>query len=69
MLVAEISGAERHRDKQEREQRGAGSAKQQIEFMPGVQRFHNDYPRPTNGILLAITVMNRTLVSRGRLAI
>jgi hypothetical protein len=28
-----------------------------------------DYPRPTNGIRLAITVMNSTLVSRGRLAI
>src|ERR1700684_3640411 len=26
------------------------------------------YPRPTNGILLAITVMNSTLASSGRLA-
>jgi hypothetical protein len=26
------------------------------------------YPRPTNGILLAITVMNNTLASSGRLA-
>jgi hypothetical protein len=27
------------------------------------------YPRPTNGILVAMTVMNSTLASRGRLAI
>jgi hypothetical protein len=27
------------------------------------------YPRPTNGILLAITVMNSTLASSGRPAI
>ena len=27
------------------------------------------YPRPTNGILLAMTVMNSTLASSGRLAI
>jgi hypothetical protein len=27
------------------------------------------HPRPTNGILLAITVMNSTLASNGRLAI
>jgi hypothetical protein len=26
------------------------------------------YPRPTNGILLAMTVMNSTLASSGRLA-
>jgi hypothetical protein len=26
------------------------------------------HPRPTNGILLAITVMNSTLASSGRLA-
>jgi hypothetical protein len=26
------------------------------------------YPRPTNGILVAITVMNSTLASSGRLA-
>jgi hypothetical protein len=25
-----------------------------------------DYPRPTNGILVAITVMNNTLASSGR---
>lgn len=27
-----------------------------------------DQPRPTNGILVAITVINRTFASRGRLA-
>jgi hypothetical protein len=29
---------------------------------------HETYPRPTNGILLAMTVMNSTLASSGRLA-
>jgi hypothetical protein len=28
-----------------------------------------NYPRPTNGIFVAMTVMNSTLASRGRLAI
>ena len=29
---------------------------------------HAFYPRPTNGIFVAITVMNSTLASSGRLA-
>jgi hypothetical protein len=33
---------------------------------PGMTK---SYPRPTNGILLAMTVMNSTLASSGRLAI
>ena len=36
--------------------------------MPSGHRAHYFYPRPTNGILVAITVMNRTLASSGRLA-
>ena len=27
--------------------------------MPGVERFHQNQPRPTNGILFAMTVMNK----------
>jgi hypothetical protein len=34
----------------------------------GIMR-RRSQPRPTNGILLAITVMNSTLASSGRLAI
>jgi len=32
------------------------------------QRSIGSYPRPTNGILVAITVMKSTLASSGRLA-
>ena len=34
-----------------------------------VARAAHDYPRPTNGIFVAITVMNCTFASSGRLAI
>ena len=45
---------------------GPGSAAQH--FVPRRVRGTKAYPRPTNGILLAMTVMNSTLASSGRLA-
>jgi hypothetical protein len=46
---------------------GLGSAAQHFapRCVPGTPKNH---PRPTNGILLAMTVMNSTLASSGRLA-
>ena len=45
--------------------RGLGAG--QCHLLPQLSRIGNQ-PRPTNGILVAITVMNRTFASKGRLA-
>jgi hypothetical protein len=39
------------------------------DFSKGLFAFCNVYPRPMNGILVAMIVMNWTFVSSGRLAI
>src|SRR5262249_28145955 len=62
--------ADRCCDEQQRHQRRRSGAEQHVKVMPVMPfaRHEPDYPRPTKGIRLAITVMNRTLVSSGRLA-
>jgi len=46
-----------------------GSGLDLVRTRPGTSSLDDRQPRPTNGILFAITVMNSTLASSGRLAI
>ena len=70
-FLVQEAGAERDGDKQQSDKRRRAGADEHVEVVPVLERvgeMHARQPRPTNGILFAITVMNSTLASSGRLA-